>query len=208
LPELPFVTRDPGTQQNFDALNKRTGTQETKTTALEARFPVKDTDIASPGNAVYRLLHQVASAFGAGTAAATYLQTLGNLTNAVNGTAVTAAPYLDPVDFAVSGKTARYRLQAQVLTNAVAPGVNLTFGLYPVSTVKGAAGGITFNVGTVITGSTVAINAPAKESLNQGNSGDFTAPAANFYVIGCVVSGTTAASSWINTSAQLHYHAT
>lgn len=169
---------------------------------------VEDTDLASPNNAIYRLLLSTAAAFGAGTGAATYIQTLGNLTNGVNGTAVTAAPYLDPADYAVNGKTTRYRLRAQVLTNATAPAVNFTFGLYPVSTVKGAAGGITFNVGTVISGSTVAINTPAKESLNQGNSGDFTAPAANFYVIGCVVSGTTAASSWVNISCQLQYRAT
>jgi hypothetical protein len=173
-----------------------------------AEKTIEETDMMSPNNVVYRLLHQVSSTFGAATAAATYLLTFGNATNATNGAAITASPYLDPADYAVEGKTTRYRLRAQVLINAVAPAVNLTFGLYPVSTVKGAAGGITFNVGTVIAGSTVAINAPAKESLNQGNSGDFTAPAANFYVIGCVVSGSTAASSWINASCQLQMHNT
>lgn len=46
MPELPFVARDPGTQQNFDALNKRTGT-------LEARFPVVASDLATSAKELF-----------------------------------------------------------------------------------------------------------------------------------------------------------
>lgn len=45
MPELPFVTRDPATQQNFDALNKRTGT-------LEGRFPVVAADLSAEAKAL------------------------------------------------------------------------------------------------------------------------------------------------------------
>lgn len=45
MPELPFVTRDTSVQQNFDALNKRTGTAESGVKALEGRFPVKAADL-------------------------------------------------------------------------------------------------------------------------------------------------------------------
>jgi hypothetical protein len=48
-------------------------------------------------------------------------------------------------------------------------------------------------VGSVIAGSTVAINTPTTQIA--GNSGDFTAPAAGFYLFGVVNSGNAAAGS-------------
>lgn len=112
--------------------------------------------------------------------------------------------YLDPADYLAGTRTTKYRLRAYLLTNGTSVGtITFTFGLYPITAAGGGAGAQTVTIGTVQSGSTAAFANPATNSRIEANSGDFTAPAAGWYAIGFVVSGTTAASSRVVYGASL-----
>jgi hypothetical protein len=72
-----------------------------------------------------------------------------------NINATTLAPVRsNPADYPVpAGRTAQMRVVHTVMTNATAPAITFTAGLYPV-TVAGGAGVITATIGTVVTNST------------------------------------------------------
>lgn len=92
-------------------------------------------------------------------------------------------------------------LHVSLVTTAAQTGVTFTFGLYPV-TISGTTS-VTYTLGTVVSGSTVAFNAPGAASENRGNSGDFTFPSTDLYVIGVVTDANTAASSRTHFTATL-----
>lgn len=108
----------------------------------------------------------------------------GSVGLASASTASVGVFYLDPANWAASSRTTKYRVLAELPTKGTAPGQTSTFGLYPVSATSGGA----VTLGTVTSGSTVAI-ASNTNTLNQGNSGDFTAPAAGFYAFAVVSAG-------------------
>ena len=104
--------------------------------------------------------------------------------------------YLDPADFSGTDRTAKLRLRASVVTNATAPVSDFTFGLYPVTAAGGGAGAVSTTLGTVVSGSTAAVVAPGATSMPTAvSSGDFTCPAAGFYIIAVVISASNAANS-------------
>jgi hypothetical protein len=103
--------------------------------------------------------------------------------------------YLDPADVALTDFTTKYRVRAVCLTDAVAPAVTFTVGLYPITAVAGGNDVITMTAGAVVAGSTVAFATQAASTRGQNNSGDFTAPAAGWYALGVVISGLTATNS-------------
>jgi hypothetical protein len=116
--------------------------------------------------------------------------------------------YIDPADIAYGALTTKYRVQASCLTNATAPAITFTVGLYPVSAVAGGAGAVSITLGTVATGSTVVFTTPSSSTRSNGNSGDFAAPAAGYYALGVVASGSQAANSNAFISARLVGRAT
>lgn len=159
---------------------------------------ILDTEDQAALMGVYRLaIPWRALSIIAATPANTLFVPEGSLAELAAGTnhSPVSVVYLDPADFAVAGMTTKYRLRASVLSNATGAGVNLTFGLYPITACAGAANAVTMTAGTVQAGSTVLFTTPAASTPVQGNSGDFTAPAAGWYAIGVVISGTTAAGS-------------
>lgn len=111
--------------------------------------------------------------------------------------------YIDPADFTAGTRTTKYRVRAGCLTNATAPTINYTVGLYPVTAVAGGAATVSITLGAVTAGSTVAFNAQGASTPAQGNSGDFTAPVAGYYALATVVSGTAAANSAAAVRARL-----
>jgi hypothetical protein len=134
--------------------------------------------------------------------AATYLLGAGTSGAGVIASAATAglSPfYLAPLDYegsAVNKRTVKLDVQATVITNAVAPGITFTVGLYPVT--AAAAGGeatVSVTLGSVIAGSTVAFATPAKEVLAEAVSSAFVCPAAGYYALCVVASGSAAAKS-------------
>jgi hypothetical protein len=117
-----------------------------------------------------------------------------------------AAFYLNPADYkesAVNERTVKLNLQATCVTNAVAPAVTFTVGLYPVSGSAGAEKKVELTLGSVVSGSTAAFTTPAKEVQVEQASGLFTCPSAGLYAVAVVVSGSAAAKSAVAVRANL-----
>jgi hypothetical protein len=127
------------------------------------------------------------------------------LVSAADETVIESVPhvYLDDAYYVISGRTTKLNLRAQVSTNATAPGITFTFGWYPL-TPSGAGDNFTWTLGTVLSGSTVAIATPLASTVTPGSSGDFTFPADGMYAPGVVTSGSLAAGAAGMVSAQLH----
>lgn len=110
--------------------------------------------------------------------------------------------YLTASEYAVTGKTTKLLVKAAYGSNATAAGTTITIGAYPV-TVAGAAGQVAFTMGTVVSGSTVALASPSASAFATGTSGDFTLPSDGAYILGFVCTGTPAANHVGLISAQL-----
>lgn len=117
---------------------------------------------------------------------------------AAGATAGLAVFYLNPVDYTespVNVRTVKLIVQASVLTNAVAPAITFTVGLYPVSAAAGAENVVSVTLGGVIAGSTAAFATPGKETLTEAASTAFVCPTAGFYALAVVTSGSAAAKA-------------
>lgn len=101
---------------------------------------------------------------------------------------------LSSANYAVTGYSTKLKLFLSWMTNNTAPAVTFTSGLYPITS-TGNATSITLTLGTVISGSTIALGAPIASSNGVANGTDFTFPADGAYVPGVVNSGTTVAAS-------------
>lgn len=160
------------------------------------------------GFSTYKELPGRSAYVPSGQVAATLILANADGTQSVAAAAAGSVPaitafYLDPADLTANTRSNKYRVRAACHVNAVAPAANFTVGLYPVATWGGASGAdpIIATLGAVVAGSTIAFNAPAASSAGQGNSGDFTAPAAGWYALAVVVSATTAANSRVSLRA-------
>lgn len=164
--------------------------------------------IGAVPNASYRNILDCSSSHTAARAAGTYWLGQG-VAAGVTGVGTLYPPnvlYIDPGDYpTVNGLTTKLRLRIGLAVNDVAPTGNYTFGLYPVTRpgTSGAAGLCTYTMGTVVAGSTAAVNAPAADSNNNIVGADFAIPAAGFYVIGFVSTAAVAASSHLHICAVL-----
>lgn len=199
-----FTTLTAGTEYYFTA--SVSGTYRYLSgTAGEDEGPQAElvSDIAAVSAAYRQLINGYGARLDAAAANTYGLNPGGAVAPAAIANFMQFAVHLDPADFAIEGRTTKYRIRASCLANATASTVNFTVGLYPVSAVAGAAAAVTGTVGAVVTGSTVAFTAPAANSLSAGNSGDLTPPAAGWYLLGVVVSGAMAASSAVAISAGL-----
>lgn len=126
----------------------------------------------------------------------------------VSAAGLTNTPYfipIDPADYAVSGLTTKFRLRVAVLANATAPGITFTFGLYPL-TIAGAADTTAVTLGTVTSGSTVAVATPSASTATLAVGSDFTPPSAGVYIPGVALSGNVAADSGGFLIARLDVH--
>lgn len=96
----------------------------------------------------------------------------------------------------VSSPGASCRVRSQFASNAVAPTVTFTVGLYPATFAAGSSGANnTYTFGTVVSGSTVTFTTPSASSSVNGVSTVFPAPAAGMYMLGVHVSANAAANS-------------
>jgi hypothetical protein len=160
------------------------------TTAKLNNAVVTDAKLSNPNNGVYRVLQAGGASFGT-QAASTWIIREGSVisqSGQVSGTPPVAL-YIVSSNMSVAGKSAVLSLAVQHLTNNVAPAVNFTYGLYPVTIGTGTNAGVLITLGTVVTGSTVAINTPAINSLAQATSTDFALPADGYYALGFTNSG-------------------
>jgi hypothetical protein len=124
-------------------------------------------------------------------AAGTYLlRTSASAILAPGGTAADTAFYLDPADFAASGRTTKLVFRAALLTNATSPtGTTYSFGIFPVATWGGAAGAVptVATIGSIVAGSaTPNIVAPAATTMTGPQSVELDPPTAGWYTLGLV----------------------
>jgi hypothetical protein len=161
-----------------------------------------DSNFASSAGmySAYRTVVTAHSAYLQNLTAGDYMLGAGNVLGettdrAVSGSSLPQFFYLDDADFAISGRTLKLRVRAQVYTNATAPAITFTAGLFPVSSVTGGVQSFQATLGAVTSGSTVAIATPSASTSNQGNSGDFVFPADGHYVLGVTFSGTIAGNA-------------
>lgn len=99
----------------------------------------------------------------------------------------------EPGDYTVPGyATPQLRLRGTIFTNLVAPGVDITFDMRPVTGYAGSSG----NQAIINTlGSVVADSAFTMPSVSTQNGDAFDVPAAGVYVVTATSSGTVAAGS-------------
>jgi len=97
--------------------------------------------------------------------------------------------YLDPAEYAANSRVTKLNLRVAAVPNTSAPGTTFTTSLYPIATYAGASQPLPATVGTLISGSSVAIASPGASTLVTATSGDFNMPAAGAYLIGVTLSG-------------------
>lgn len=148
-----------------------------------------------PAYSTWKNLRSGAGTIGASVVAGSYV--LAETNNAAAGypaaQPLNVIPYyqfFDPADYAVSGRTVRYRLQVTCFTSATAPGANFSVNLFPASYV-----GATFTVGSATPGMTVTFSTPAANSVLNLNGSEVAAPVAGIYALGVTNSATTAVGS-------------
>lgn len=169
----------------------------------------KPVTVAGP----YRTIQQISAIVTFGIAASTrfaYNNGSTGTATITSGTALSTTEsaimlYLDPADYALSGLTTKFRLSCALATNATAPAITFTFGLYPV-TVAGATNTLAVTLGTVVAGSTVAMVTPSASTVTPAVGTDFTPPAAGAYALGVVFSGAIAANATSTMLFSLQYH--
>lgn len=186
------------------------------TSAMILDGTVADGDLASPNNVTYKTILWSHGYAGVDQTAATRIMGTHDGTNGlmvastgvVGGAGGPANRFqniidFDDADFTVGGLTQKLRLRAMVLSNATAPAITFTFGLYPV-TVAGAADLLNITLGTVVSSSTLAIASPSASTVTRGTpTADFTVPADGVYCLGVVTSGTIANNSFVSCHAYL-----
>jgi zona occludens toxin (predicted ATPase) len=113
--------------------------------------------------------------------------------------------WLDPADYAATDKTTYFRIRLTVLTNDVAPAANFTASLVPASgTPSGAvAADVKLQKGADVSGSSVAVTAPAVNTINKVDSADFTVSSASMYALRHILSATMTALSGASVRVEL-----
>lgn len=143
---------------------------------------------------------------GPGSTAAGGVYALGGTGALVPLANTTPAFYLDPADFLANTRVSKLRMKGTLVTNAVAPTINYTFGLYPVATWGGGSNVTPFvaTLGAVIAGSSpAAINTPGANSTTIVTGADFSFPAVGWYVLGLLTSNAQPANCIVQATGQL-----
>jgi hypothetical protein len=153
---------------------------------------------------VWRSVAERRGVIGAATAAGTYVaDDEYNVAPATGNFGFNLLDF-DPADYAIAGKTTTFRLRVGLRVHGTAgPGVTLTFGLYPVSSVQMSGTNLAATLGVVVTNSTCAFVTPASGARTRGVSANFSVGAAGLYAAGVVLSGATAANSQTSFNAIL-----
>jgi hypothetical protein len=138
----------------------------------------------------YKPVQRASAEITAAAAANTYAMFVGPqfATNAVlvGASVVLTQLYLDPADFNANARTSKLRIRATATPNAVAPGIVITAGLYPIATTGGASAvaPTVATIGAVVAGSTAVITTPAASTPTTVTGTDFNFPAAGHYAMG------------------------
>jgi hypothetical protein len=101
----------------------------------------------------------------------------------------------DPADYALTSRTARYRIKVAMSCNAVAPGVTFTFGLATPTVTPGASGSAPTVTAIAGVGTAATVTTPAANVETDAVSTEFAAPTAGLLVAYVTISGNVAAGS-------------
>lgn len=140
----------------------------------------------------YRVIAQCDKLYVTPATAGVYIGSVDGIVSPKDGATSNARPQLIPIvaaDHAVTGLTTKIRLRCNLITCAVAPGINFTYGLYPISSIGGGVGTFTFTLGTVVSGTTVTRSTPAANSTFTDTTSDISLPSDGVYLFGVDFSG-------------------
>ena len=156
---------------------------------------IVDTKLASPNNSTYKLVDRIKTILSAIPSTSTnYLTSSGYAASGsshAGAIQVSNTLRIDASDFAVNGMTTKMRVKVATQTGGDPVTVTTTFGLYPITATVIGAGFIGQTLGSVVSGSTIAIvSSGTSNTLANGNSGDFTIPSDGYYCLGFATSGT------------------
>jgi hypothetical protein len=155
----------------------------------------------------YRTVHESAFSINAGSTAATYVATVQGTATFI-ATPTNIAFSVCPItlaDYAVSGLTTQFRVQASTIVNTIAPAVTFTYALAPITSNAGAAGTTSIaSVGASL--GSVALASPGASSRTISAGSDFTISSNEVYVLIVTLSGTTAATSDVHALLRLQVH--
>jgi hypothetical protein len=172
--------------------------------------PAKMNNLVDPTGAYLSLkpLVRLSASFGAAAATGTYPLWL-NFASATGlpTLALTTPFYLDPADWASTGRTVKYVIRGSVITNAVAPASTFAFCLNPVATWGGTSGNpptVATLSAAVASSTTTTIVAPGAGAPSAQVTSTFDAPVAGWYTLSLLISNVnTAANSAIAAHAAL-----
>lgn len=112
--------------------------------------------------------------------------------------------YLDPANFAVTGKNnTQLVLRMSLATMATAPAVNFTAALNPVTFGGSTSGNIVCTAGSAVSGSSVTINTPSASTATVAETSAFAFPTAGAYAPTITISGLSATGSLVIMAVQL-----
>lgn len=132
----------------------------------------------------------------------TYLFNLNSVTTVgAANSAVCGFPF-DPTHYAERGKLTKLRLILGIITNLVAPGVNFSASLVPITGIGGASGAAPTITAVGAALVTTTLLAPAAASAVRGYA-ETNAPAAGHYALALTLSGAQAAGSQVDVIPRL-----
>lgn len=151
-----------------------------------------------------RMIERQSGYLPAGSGEFTYLFTGGGSLLRSGGTAKIGLGilYLNPADYAVSGRSTKLIIKGNVLVNEVAPTTNFSFNLFAVSTFQGPENEVGAILGSLVE-TTATLTAPGAKTLNTLESAAFAFPSAGYYALTVGMTGSIAAKSLVNLNAQM-----
>jgi hypothetical protein len=157
----------------------------------------------------YETVSETSILIAGGATAATYYATESGSSGVSGVDSAGITPAVLPItlaDYAVSGLATWFRVQALTATNSVAPAVNFTYELCPVTS-AGSAGSVAITLGTPVgSPTTVTRTAPAANSTFVDATSDFTIGSNGAYALAVALSGTAAANSRTTVRLRLQIH--
>lgn len=194
------------TSRAASTVDAAAGTGSLRTVGKNALQAADGADTEFAFSAWKTLYFSTTAAYTSAAAANTYLMGEANgfaTINTVNSGQT--AVYLDPADYSGgSTRTAQVRLCSTIIVPTTAPGINFTFGFYPVAT-----WGTVSNTPAVATVGTAVVssvrNTPSASTQYHDESTAATFPAAGWYVMAVVGSGTNATNANCHVSMRMQY---
>lgn len=165
------------------------------------------TNLASATDSYYKTVFET-NLSSAGNATGTYVfaTAIGMVSPNTVGSA-RSVRYINTADYPGGTRTPRLRIAVSLMVNTTAPAITYTYGLYPVTAISGVASQPTITLGAVVAGSTAAIASPSASSSNHVEGSEFTFPTTGYYALGCLLSGTETANSFLAHNVVLQFRA-